>query len=380
MEAAALLEKIDNKRKNKNDARETFAAVLEGNRVDILPIIFWRSHSEAAGTAVSTSPGTSYTMKEQFYSKEKMLLGHLEEIAEVAGDTHQGIFCLRPNFGTIFVPAILGLDFHVPEDEFPWLTEKLNKTEVNKLKIAGLEGSSMMERAIEYLLYFQANLPDWIHVYLPDTQGPFDLAHLIYGDDIFLDIYEDPEFVHYLLELATTVYIEVTEKLKEVLGEKRNECYHGQALPRGIYMSNGGTRISEDTATLISPAHIDEFVIPYDHRALQAFGGGFVHYCGKHEYLLESYLQLDEVRAINFGNPEKYDFTKTMDKFLQYNKTYFGLWPKEDREDLKGYINRMLEATEGGSRGMLLHFDQELFIDYSTEEILALWQKMIEQD
>ncbi len=46
-------------------------------------------------------------------------------------------------------------------------------------------------------------------------------------------------------------------------------------------MRNGGIRISEDSATLISPKQIDEFVIPYDQKALEAFGGGFIHFCGK---------------------------------------------------------------------------------------------------
>jgi len=173
------------------------------------------------------------------------------------------------------------------------------------------------------------------------------------------------------------MYIQVTEKLKEVLGEEKTICYHGHALSRGIYMRNGGTRISEDSATLISPQQIDEFVIPYDQKALEAFGGGFIHFCGKNDYLLESYLKLDKVRAVNLGNPEMYDFDLTMQKFIDYKKCYFGLWPKEDSETLEGYFQRMKRAIERGKSGLILHFDEAMFPEYSCQDILQKWRKIM---
>jgi hypothetical protein len=37
------------------------------------------------------------------------------------------------------------------------------------------------------------------------------------------------------------------------------------------------------------------------------YGGGFVHFCGRHEYLFESLCANSLVRAIDLGNPESYD-------------------------------------------------------------------------
>jgi len=142
-------------------------------------------------------------------------------------------------------------------------------------------------------------------------------------------------------------------------------------------MRNGGTRISEDSATLISPKHIDEFVIPYDKKALNAFGGGFVHFCGENDYLLESFLKLDEVRAINLGNPEMYDFDITMQKFVDYRKCYFGLWPKEESETLEEYIFRIKRATDGGRGSLTLHFDEAMFPEYSCQDILQKWKEIM---
>jgi len=320
-----ILDKIEWKKNINPDGEKKISQVLDGGKVKTLPLIFWKPRHQ-------TVPGWTYNMNEQFYDKEKMLFAHLEEILDCAPDIHDAVVCLRPNFGTIFIPAMLGLPFEVPKNTFAWLTSHLSKEEIKTISFPDLDNNPMMQRTIEYLQYFRETVPPWIHVYLPDTQGPFDIAHAILGQEIFLEIYDDPELVHHLLDFSTRLYIEVTKKLKRIINEPIDSCYHGHALARGIYMANGGTRISEDSATLLSPKHINEFVIFYDQKALEAFGGGFIHYCGKHDYLLDAYLKMKEVRAVNLGNPESYDFENTMDKFLKHHKVYFGLWPKNDQE------------------------------------------------
>ena len=369
-EIKKLLKIVEEKKRIDPQGKDRIADVLENKEVDVLPLIFWRPQNTSV-------PGKTYNMEEQFYDKEKMLYGHLEEIADCAQNAFDAPICIRPNFGTIFIPAMFGLKYELPKDTFAWITSHLTKGEIKKFKIPHLSEVDMMKKAIEYLQFFKEKLPEWIHIYLPDTLGPFEIAHSVYGDNIFYEIYDDPSFIHYLLDLCTEIYIQVTEKLKKVIGEERGSCYHGHALVRGIYLRNGGTRISEDSATLISPKHIDEFVIPYDKKALNAFGGGFVHFCGENDYLLESFLKLNEVRAINLGNPEMYDFDITMQKFVDYRKCYFGLWPKEKSKTLEEYIFRIKQSTNGGRRGLILHFDEAMFPEYSCQEILQKWKEIM---
>lgn len=365
-----LIKIIERKKRIDPQGKKRIARVLENKKVDALPLIFWRPQNISV-------PGKTYDMEEQFYDKEKMLYGHLEEIADCAQNAFDAPLCLRPNFGTVFIPSMFGLKYKVPKDTFAWITSHLSKDEIRGFNFPDLDKTDLMKRAIEYIQFFKEKLPEWIHVYLPDTIGPFEIAHSVYGDNLFCDIYDDPSFVHYLLELCTDVYIQVTERLKKIIGEEKKNCYHGHALSRGIYMRNGGTRISEDSATLISPRHIDKFVIPYDEKALEAFGGGFIHFCGKNDYLLASFLSLNKVRAINLGNPEMYNFDITMQKFVKYRKCYFGLWPKEDSETLEGYIHRMKRATDGGKRGLILHFDEVMFPECSCQDILQKWRKIM---
>lgn len=365
-----LIKIIERKKRIDPQGKKRIARVLENKKVDALPLIFWRPQNISV-------PGKTYDMEEQFYDKEKMLYGHLEEIADCAQNAFDAPLCLRPNFGTVFIPSMFGLKYKVPKDTFAWITSHLSKDEIRGFNFPDLDKTDLMKRAIEYIQFFKEKLPEWIHVYLPDTIGPFEIAHSVYGDNLFCDIYDDPSFVHYLLELCTDVYIQVTERLKKIIGEEKKNCYHGHALSRGIYMRNGGTRISEDSATLISPRHIDKFVIPYDEKALEAFGGGFIHFCGENDYLLASFLSLNKVRAINLGNPEMYNFDITMPKFVKYRKCYFGLWPKEDSETLEGYIHRMKRATDGGKRGLILHFDEVMFPECSCQDILQKWRKIM---
>jgi len=365
-----LIASIDKKKRMNPEGKYVIADVLENKVVDCLPLIFWKPQHVSV-------PGKTYNMEEQFFDKEKMLYGHLEEIAISAQNAFDAPLCIRPNFGTIFIPAMFGLKYKVPEDTFAWLTARLKKEEIKDLGFKNLEKTDMLKRAIEYIAFFKETLPEWIHVYLPDTLGPFEIAHAIYGNNIFYDFYDDSKFVHYLLNLCTDIYIQVTNKLKEALGEEKTSCYHGHALSRGIYMRNGGIRISEDSATLISPQQIDEFVIPYDQKALETFGGGFIHFCGKNEYLLESYLKINEVRAVNLGNPELYDFDTSMQKFIKYKKCYFGLWPRKVGENLKAYTLRMKNATNGGERGLLLHFRETMFPEISCLEVLNKWEEIM---
>ncbi len=362
-----LLYDIDRKKRLNPDGSDMIADVLEGKRVYPLPLIFWNARNASIS-------GKTFNMREQFYDKNKMLYAQLEEIYDCADNAFEASLCVRPNFGTIFVPAMLGLEYKVFEDKFPWLERHLSKEEIKKIDLPDLDKAEMMNRAVEYIEFFKEVLPDWIHIYQPDTQGPFDIAHLIYGDNIFYDIYDDPDFVHSLMELSTELYIQVSLKLKKVIGEPNDSCYHGHALARGIYMRNGGVRVSEDTPTLLSPRHIEEFVVPYVKKALDAFGGGFIHFCGRNEHLLDAFLRMDGVRAVNLGNPEMYDFETTMEKFIHYKKCYFGIWPKKQGENMEQYINRMKKYSNAGSQYILLHFDERMFPEYSPMQIRERWQ------
>ena len=111
------------------------------------------------------------------------------------------------------------------------------------------------------------------------------------------------------MELSTEAYIKVSLLMKKIIGEKEDVGYHGS-----LYMARGGVRMCEDTTTLLSSEIVKEFVCPYLSKALKHFGGGWLHFCGKGDHLLDIFLDIEEVRGINFGNPELYNLNEVLAK------------------------------------------------------------------
>lgn len=120
-----LIEKIDMSKKLDLKGSEMIADVLEGMSVVVLPLIFWKSPRDE-------NIKRTYNYNEQFYSKEKMLYCQLEAIAECAESAFGAPLCIRPNFGTIYIPAMLGLEYLVFKDAYPWLKTHMDKNEINK--------------------------------------------------------------------------------------------------------------------------------------------------------------------------------------------------------------------------------------------------------
>jgi hypothetical protein len=121
---------------------------------------------------------------------------------------------------------------------------------------------------------------------------------------------------------------------------------HGHGTPQGLYFPNAGVRLSEDTPTLLSPSMIDEFVLPYMHQAAKPFGGAFVHFCGKHDYLYDKVLECDFARAIDLGNPEMYDTNHLLEKCAQTNTVFYGKLANLENENWESYIKRIAQIVQ----------------------------------
>lgn len=340
------------------DQRPAMESILRRQGSEVLPILIWRSQN-------TDIPGSRFTYAEQFQDPKKMLYSQLEEVLLSASESLGAPLCIRANMGTILLPAASGLAYSVFDDAYPWLNEHAKKTDLASFSVERFLRHSIITDTVDWMKLAKELVPEAVNIYLPDTQGPFDLAHLLFGDQLFLEMYDDPVWVHEALDFSTELYIEATKLFKEAIDEPLTSCYHGHALIQGIHMDNGGVRISEDTATLLSPEQIDQFVLPYDKQALDAFGGGFIHYCGKNDYLLDAYLSLDGVRAINFGNPESHDRLKTMEKFEQAGCCCFGKWPKLPGESDKEYVSKLNEYKDH----LILHVNREEFSGLDVEDI-----------
>ncbi|MFH1708575.1 MAG: uroporphyrinogen decarboxylase family protein [Planctomycetota bacterium] len=350
-------------------ARARQQAVWEGREPDRLPILIH-------GTLTPEQEQVpSFNLKEGFYDPEKMFLTQLRGMIACANGGGDAIPSMRANLGCGVVPTMLGVQSLVFDDKMPWVREHLTDEQIMRLAVPDIRPAGDIARAVDYMRLFQQWLAGRGRVYCADIQGPFDTAHIAYGDAIFYAMYDKPDLVHHLLRMSTRAIIVALEAMKAVNGERRGESYHYN----GLYMPTGGMKSSEDTTMLIAPDQIEVFSLPYLEECLNAVEGGYVHYCGKNDALFRFVMGRPCVRGVNFGNPDMHVYEMIMETCLAKGKVYYGSWPKrEDENTYQAYFKRILAPLKGVRRGLVFVCGSGLFTrkngkPYTAPEVAALW-------
>lgn len=277
----------------------------------------------------------------RFDCPELMWESEVRRARAVADWPTDGIPSVRPNLGVIFIPAMAGLPYEIREGQMPWPRPPLSRDSVRAARGISTESSDMMRRAAAFYSIHRNAAVEEIAAYQPDTQGVFDIAHLLDGESILYEMADDPAWVHEVLEVSLDLYLNAVRRLKVLLDEPRTEMIHGHGTPQGIWFPQAGTRVSEDTATLLAPRMLESFVLPYIERATAPFGGGFVHFCGKHRFFLEALCRMPLVRAIDLGNSEMYDPRWLLEKCAETGTVLYSRMSAEPGETWRDYVIRI---------------------------------------
>ena len=272
--------------------------------------------------------------------KDKMLLYGMKHTFSALFADMQSVPSIRANMGcgiypSLF-PGILPLLF---DDKMPWIKGHLSSDQVRSLREKDIVLTDEFKLALEHMAYIAEHIKDLgVYVYPLDLQGPFDVAHLVLGDQIFYGMYDEPELIHHLMDLSCyALELGWTENLKYIPDSDRLITHYNQlVMPR----SRGGAKISEDTSTLLSAHHIDEFVTPYTQRILNHTGGGYIHYCGRNDHLFKCVLEMKNAYGINFGNPDMHDMDDILQQTTEAGKVYYGDCFRREDEDLLDYFHR----------------------------------------
>jgi uroporphyrinogen-III decarboxylase len=205
---------------------------------------------------------------------------------------------LYPWYGTGVVPSAIGSKVLFqrgmdPAVEGPVLERP---EDIRKLRRPNPLTDGLMPRVLETIRYFRehSDLP----VMFTDAQGPLNIALTLCGvENFFVWAKEQPLLAHELMDYTTEVLIDWIRVQKQYAGqsEKNGAFPHSILLPEGF----GGVCISDDDCTVISPKMYREFVVPYNSRVFQAFGGGTLHFCGSAMHQIENFLATDGLTGIN---------------------------------------------------------------------------------
>ncbi|MDD5687589.1 MAG: uroporphyrinogen decarboxylase family protein [Elusimicrobia bacterium] len=240
-----------------------------------------------------------YPYNDIFVDESKMLLDQLRLpfLHNQLKDYHP--LNIRCHYGTVILPSILGAKYQLTENSLPWSHHLESRDEIQKLIDKGIPDlkNGLGKKCFETLDFYKETLSNYpklneaIDIYHPDLQGPFDVAHLLWGHDIFLALYDCPEVVHSLLELITKTYSVWMKEWLRLTGKEDIIKTHWQFYVKGNIL------IRDDSAVMLSEGHYNEFVKPYNQKLLDEFGG-CIHFCGKGDIFIKSMCETKNLFAI----------------------------------------------------------------------------------
>ena len=296
-------------------ARQVCQRAFAFEPLDELPYVY----SNGADRETIDADWPTFPYNDTFADPTKMLLDQLYApfIHHQIDDYHP--LNIRCNYGTVIMPSVFGIPYRLTETSLPWADHLDGRDEVRSLIDRGVPdlraelGGRCFETAQYYMEALSAypKLGETIVIYHPDMQGPFDIAHLIWGPDIFVGLYDCPEMVHELLALVTETYARYMRAWKELVGE--DNLFTTQW---NFYMQ-GGIMIRDDTPVMLRTEHYEEFVKPYDQALLDEFGG-CIHFCGRGDAFVASMCESDNLYGIHSSQPDWNDvdllIRSTLDK------------------------------------------------------------------
>ncbi|MDR2232910.1 MAG: hypothetical protein LBE56_07290 [Tannerella sp.] len=281
----------------------------------------------------------------RFYHPEAMWAHEMSRAVKVLDWPTDGIPTVRPNLGVVFLPAIAGQTFQIEANSMPWPGTPLSREQIrliDKISISETDIYALLDSF--YNIHFQHD-ESQIAPYVADTQGVFDIAHLLYGDEIFYELIDDSQngWLEELMEIVTRLYDSVTGMIKKVIGESPDQMIHGHGTEQGLFFPEAGIRLSEDTATLLSPEMIERLIIPAIRNCVKEPNKGvFLHYCGLHPTFFDQLTAMPEVKAIDLGNPEMYDLSAVLRRCAETNTVLYSRIAVEKYEKWRTYTERVV--------------------------------------
>jgi len=296
---------------------------------------------------IINAPISNYTWEEMLDDPYKMFKNELDKLKQHIEIKDDRVLSTRVNFGTAQIAAAFGCDMYIPPNNLPCAKNHILTDIDNVYKLEKPSFKAGWYKKLEtFTEFYLENLPKHIHIQLPDIQSTFNNAHLIRGNDIIFDFYDEPEKLKYLLDFITDYMTDLTKYLNKMINHKEGWFFDWGA------MWKGNARISNCTVHLISPKMYEQYILERDKKFLKSINGGRMHYCGAHTEVIESFLKEKFITGLDIdsglhslwdvsnmlpGNVplliDNDEDSKTIEKLLE------GHWPNKRNIILNIYVN-----------------------------------------
>lgn len=257
--------------------------------------------------------------------------------------------CIRANYGSGIMTSIFGAEIAIMDRKANLLpiTRSLNDTsKIEEIISNGIPnlytgfGKNMFEFGEFCLEVFEKypKIKKYVTVYHADTQGPIDICELLWGCDMFLTMYDEPELVHSLLRLVTDTYKAVMDKWFGMFPAKP------EINPHWGFYHRGSIVLRDDSAMNLSPESYAEFVARYDNELLETYGGGVIHFCGRGDHYIDIISRMPKLYGVNITQPHLNDMEKiyqnTVDKGIKI-LNFPDQWAQKDKKRPGQYHHNM---------------------------------------
>ncbi|MBC8255548.1 MAG: hypothetical protein H8E35_16170 [Ardenticatenia bacterium] len=263
--------------------KQFYRDVFDYRPVDHVPVFIWMMGFEGS---------SGYTLREELESTEIQFQINVETIRkslELIPDDY--IPTVRVTQGYMTIATMFGMETYWSDDpnQPPGTGGHIisDLEHVYSLRRPTMDDGIMPEN-IRRLRYHAENLPPDVHLTGIDNGGPLNnLKDLLETDLLYTGFYDNPEAMHYLLDMVTDVQLELCHTLVETVGDINR--FAGIDFDPLWHPEKYKSFCSDDVCATIGPDLFQEFSIPYNDRIYQPWGCGGFHNCGpnpcKHLYL-----------------------------------------------------------------------------------------------
>jgi uroporphyrinogen-III decarboxylase len=177
--------------------------------------------------------------------------------------------------GGFVVPALLGAEVRFADNQAPWVVAgNLSREQILTLEVPEIERTWPMS---ELLAQMEALEREFGHLVGDlNAGGVLNVGLDLRGNQLFLDLLEDPELTTHLFEVIAETIARVAEGVKARSGTCSVSCN------RNIVHSDEATFVHANcSAPMISPALFEKTLLPYERRLAERLRPYGIHHCGE---------------------------------------------------------------------------------------------------
>ncbi len=322
---------------------------------------FWRME-ETDRPAVSFSLG-SYFFAQRFEAAAPLLQHNREIRPEMLDpkdflpdyerqyqeslETGQDGFWVAEPFAALpWMEGMLGCKIYGAEESF-WAEPCLEDWD-DLDKLARVEENPWFKKYMEFIEALVEHSKGRYPVGQPILRGPSDMAGTLRGQSqLVIDLYDSPDQVKRLFEIATSAFLKVIQTQKKIIPE-----FHGGTSMGFYHVWTPGQCIwyQEDLSALFSPSLYREYLLGPDTALSNAYPYSAIHLHPASFFILDDLLNIDGLTAIevnlDVGGPSMAEMLPYLQKIL--TKKPLILWGALSEDDIR------LVLKELPSRGLFL--------------------------